>query len=144
MNIIFNRLKAVGSLIVQRVFSGQGTANFQRLLVAVLVGVSLWSVSAPAQAASADDYYGNERGSIQNTERYEKIQSETGDFNNFEDVDPRRNTQAAETKARTLMDSAERNNRSSSDPLESAREAIGNAKNKIGEVVDDAADSVRN
>ncbi len=144
MNIIFNRLKAVGSLIVQRVFSGKGTANFQRLLAAVLVGVSLWSVSAPAQAASADDYYGNERGSIQSTERYEKIQSETGDFNNFEDVDPRRNTKAAETKARTLIDSAERNNRSSSDPLESAREAIGNAKNKIGEVVDDAADSVRN
>lgn len=143
MNIIFNWLKAAGALIAQRVFSGQGATRSQRTLVAVLIGVSLWSVSAPAQAASADDYYENERGSIQNTERYEKIQSETGDFNNFEDVDPRRNTQAAEAKAKILSDTAKRNNRLSSDPLEPAREAIGNAKNKVGDVVDDVADSIR-
>lgn len=132
MKIIFNRMKAVGTLIVRR------------MLVAVLVGVTLWSVSAPAQAASANDYYENERGSLQNTERYDTIQSKTGEYNNFEDVDPRRNTRAAEAKAKSLIDSAERNNNLSSDPLESAREAIGNAKNKIGNTVDDVTDSVRN
>lgn len=142
MKIIFNQLKAVGALIAQRVSGDQG-ATLKRMLVAVLVGVSLWSISAPAQAASADDYYENERGSIQSTEHYDTIQSKTGDFNNFEDADPRRNTQAAEAKARTLSDTAERRQNMASDPLEPAREAIGNAKSKVSDAVDDAADSVR-
>lgn len=143
MKIIFNRVQAVGALIVQRV-SGCQAATLKRMVVAVLVGISLWSVSAPAQAADADDYYQNERGSLQTTERYDTIQPKTGDFNNFEDADPRRNTRAAEAKARTLSDTAERRKNMASDPLEPAREAISNAKGKVGEAVDDAVDSVRN
>ncbi|MGB3295790.1 MAG: hypothetical protein WBB01_22630 [Phormidesmis sp.] len=145
MNVIFSQMTALRKTLsarLQRVSGDQGF-SFKRVLVAVLVGISLWSVSAPAQAASANDYYENERGSLQNTERYDKIQSETGDFNNFEDVDPRRNTQGAEAKAQALKDTAERQQRMDAEPLGSAREAIEKVKSKLNETASDVADSVR-
>ncbi len=140
MNIIFSQLKALrkalSAHILQRV-SGYRGLTLKRVFVAVLVGVSLWSVSAPAQAADANDYYQNERGSVQGTERYETIQPKTGDFNNFEDADPRRDTQAAEAKAQTLKDTAERQRAMDAEPLESTRDAISKIKNKLGETADD-------
>jgi len=123
MIAIFNRAKAL-----------------KGLLVAGFIAVSLWAMTAPAYAAKDVDMYGNERGQKQTTERYDKIQSEKGGMNNFDDVDPRRN--ANEAKAQTLIDTAKRRNAQASDPLETAREAIGDLKSNITGAADDAADTV--
>jgi len=105
--------------------------GFKRVLAIGLVSLSLWSIATPAQAADANDYYKNERGSIQGTERYDKIQSEKGGMNNFDAVDPRRNTTEADVKAQELKDVAKRSNALADDPLEPAREAVDNLKDKV-------------
>lgn len=122
MIAIFNRAKAL-----------------KGLLVAGFIAVSLWAMTAPAYAI---DMYDNERGQKQTTERYDKIQSEQGGMNNFDDVDPRRN--ANEAKAQTLIDTAKRRKAQASDPLETAREAIGDLKNNITGAADDAASTITN
>ena len=122
MIAIFNRLKAL-----------------KGLLVAGFVIVSLWTMATPAHAA---DMYGNERGQKQTTERYDKIQSEEGGMNNFNDVDPRRD--ANEAKAQTLIDTANRRKTQTSDPLEPAREAVGDLKEEVAGAADKATDAVSN
>lgn len=107
------------------------------LLIAGFIAISLWAVSAPAYAA---DMYDNERGQKQTTERYDKIQSEKGGMNNFDAVDPRRD--ANEAKAQTLKDVAKRRQAQAADPLEPAREAVGNLKDNLAGAADDAADAV--
>ncbi len=140
MNIIFSQMKAIADRLTQ----SQGV--LKRTLIVGLVTLGLWtaSVSTPAYAADANDYYSNERGSLQNTERYDQIQPDSGGMNGFDDTDPRRNTQAAEAKAKALSDRAERMLDESADPLENAREAISNIKSGLGESVDSAADSISN
>ena len=135
MNIM-SQLKALGACLLQRVSASLGL-TLKRGLVAMLVGVSLWSISAPAQAADANDYYENERGAVQSTERYDTIQPKTGEFNNFEDTDPRRNTQSTEAKARALQDTAERQRAMDAEPLGSAGDAFNKIKSKLGETADD-------
>ncbi|MGC1309091.1 MAG: hypothetical protein WA885_17840 [Phormidesmis sp.] len=105
----------------------------KKAFVAGLIGVILWGVSTPAYAADANDYYKNERGQMQTTERYDKIQREKGGMNNFDDVDPRRDTTEADAKAQTLMDTAKRVRAQDADPLESVREAVTNVKDNVGE-----------
>ncbi len=122
MIAIFNRAKALKSL-----------------LVAGFVAISLWAMTAPAYAV---DMYDNEVGGKQTTERYDKIQSEKGGMNNFDDVDPRRDTNAA--KAKTLIDTARRRNVESPSALESAREAISDIKDNITGAADDAVNTVTN
>ncbi|EDX86072.1 hypothetical protein S7335_3775 [Synechococcus sp. PCC 7335] len=107
-----------------------------RLFVAAgLVGLCLMSISAPAFAADVD-YSKNSEGGIQSTERYDNIQSEKGGMNNYEAVDPRRNTNDA--KAQALKDSAKRRTAElrSEDTLESVREAVDDVKSKVGDAVD--------
>lgn len=120
MIAIFNRAKALKSF-----------------LVAGFVAISLWAMTAPAYAL---DMYDNEIGQKQTTERYDKIQSEKGGMNNFDDVDPRRDTNAA--KAKTLIDTARRRNVESPGALESAREAISDIKDNITGAADDAVNAV--
>ncbi|MBE9060952.1 hypothetical protein [cf. Phormidesmis sp. LEGE 11477] len=104
-------------------------------LIAGLVGISLMSISAPAQAADVD-YSKNSEGGIQSTERYDNIQSKKGGMNNFEAVDPRRNTNDA--KAQTLKDSAKRRTAElrAEDPLEAVREAVDDVKEKVSNATD--------
>jgi hypothetical protein len=104
----------------------------KRVLIVALVGLSLWAISTPAYAADADDYYTNDRGGLQATERYDKIQLKTGEYNNFDDVDPRQDTSRADAKARAEIDEAKRRNAQTSDPLEPAREAVSNLKESLG------------
>lgn len=122
MIAIFNRAKAL-----------------KGLLVAGFIAVSLWATAAPAYAV---EMYDNELGQKQTTERYERIQPKKGGMNNFDDVDPRRDTNAA--KAQTLLDTAKRRNAQASDPLENAREAIGDIKDNITGAADNAVDTVTN
>lgn len=127
MNIVFNK---IGSL--------------RRLAIVGLVSLSLWGATlvAPAQAADANDYYTNEIGSVQTTERYDKIQTSKGGMNGFDAVDPRRN--ANEAKAQELLDVAKRRKAMASDPLEPTRETLDGIKNNIvnkaDELTDEAAD----
>lgn len=109
------------------------------LLVASFIAVSLWASATPAYAANM---YENERGQKQTTERYDKIQSEKGGMNNFDAVDPRRDANA--DKAQTLIDTAKRRKAQASDPLEPAREAIGDLKDNITGAADDATDAISN
>lgn len=102
--------------------------SLKKTVIAGLVSLSLWSFAAPAQAASAE-MYTNERGEMQTTERYDKIQSESGGMNNFDAVDPRRN--ANEAKAQKLSDVAKRRKAQASDPLEPAREAVDDLTDKV-------------
>jgi uncharacterized protein YjbJ (UPF0337 family) len=104
----------------------------KRMLLVALVSLSLWSVSNPAYAADANDYYTNDRGGLQATERYDKIQPKTGEYNNFDDVDPRQDTSRADAKARAEIDDAKRRNAQTNDPLEPAREAVSNLKENLG------------
>ena len=122
------------------------TTYCKKAAIAGLVSILLWGVSAPAYAANANDYYTNERGSVQSTERYDQIQAEQGGMNNFDDVDPRRNTKEATAKAKALSDNAERNISRSSDvdPLESVREAVDNAGDKLSQTADNVTDSIGN
>lgn len=140
MNIIFSQMKAISDRLTQ------SQCALKRTLIVGLVSLGLWaaSVSTPAYAADANDYYSNERGSVQNTERYDQIQPDSGGMNGFDDTDPRRNTQAAEAKAQTLRNRSERMLDETADPLENAREAISNIKSELGESVDSAADSIGN
>jgi len=78
----------------------QIAAQGKRILIASIIGLSLWSMSIPAYAV---DYQKSDHG-IQATERYDQIQDETGGMNNFADTNPRRNTTQADTKAHELSD----------------------------------------
>ncbi len=144
MNIIFsqivNQIKGLGDRIAQ------SQTILKRSLMVGLISLGLWtaSVGSPAYAADANDYYSNERGSIQNTERYDQIQPNAGGMNGFDDADPRRNTRAAEAKAKTLKDSAVRRQLQTDGPLERAGEEINNVKNGLGDRADKAADSISN
>ncbi|KPQ32971.1 MAG: hypothetical protein HLUCCA11_19955 [Phormidesmis priestleyi Ana] len=124
--------KIVSSAIIQ----------LRRLLVVGLVSLSLWSAAlvAPAQAADTNDYYTNDRGSLQTTERYDQIQPKAGGMNEFDDVDPRRDTKAAEAKAKELTSSTKRIQSRPSDPLEPARETIGGIKENIKGAASDLLD----
>ena len=102
--------------------------SLKKVVVAGLIGLSLWGFAAPAQAADAGEFYKNERGQLQTTERYDKIQNKSGGMNDFEAVDPRRD--ANEAKAQALIDTAKRRKAQASDPLEPAREAIDDLKDK--------------
>ena len=115
--------------------------SLKKAVIAGLVGLSLWGLVAPMQTAIAADMYKNERGQMQTTERYDQIQSETGGMNNFDAVDPRRN--ANEAKAQALSDVAKRRKAQASDPLEPAREAIGNLKDKTVDAASALADDVK-
>ncbi|MEL6603536.1 MAG: hypothetical protein AAFP20_09970 [Cyanobacteria bacterium J06614_10] len=128
MNTLFESLRAFGRKIVTKI------------AIAGLIGFSLWSLSAPAHAVP---YQKGDRG-IQSTERYDQIQSEKGGMNNFDAVDPRRNTTTAEAKARELSDVAERRNKRASDPLEPAREAIDELQTKAARTADNLTDSIKN
>ncbi len=112
-------------------------------LVSLGLSASLLSFGAPAFAADANDYYGNERGSIQGTERYDQIQPEQGGMNNFDAVDPRRDTKAVEARSQELIDTAKRRKAQADDPLEPAREAIGDLKDKIVGTASDVADDAK-
>lgn len=126
-------------------------SRLKRVLIAGLVSLglsaSLLGFSGPAFAADANDYYGNDRGSIQGTERYEQIQPEQDGMNGFDAVDPRRDTKAVEARSQELIDTAKRRKAQAEDPLEPAREAIGDLKDKIvgttSDVADDAKDAIQ-
>ena len=140
MNIIFSQIKTFSSRIAQ------SQTILKRSLMVGLISLGLWtaSVGSPAYAADANDYYSNERGSIQNTERYDQIQPNKGGMNGFDDADPRRDTSAAEAKAKTLKDSAVRRQLQTGGPLETAGEELSNVKNGLGNRADRAADSISN
>ena len=140
MNIIFSQVKAFGDRLAQ------SQTILKRTLMVGLISLGLWtaSVASPAYAADANDYYGNERGSIQNTERYDQIQPDAGGMNGFDDADPRRDTSAAKAKAKTLKDSAVRRQLQTGGPLETAGEEINNVKNGLGDRADSATDSISN
>ncbi len=140
MNIIFSQIKTFSNRIAQ------SRTILKRSLMVGLISLGLWtaSVGSPAYAADANDYYGNERGSIQNTERYDQIQPDAGGMNGFDDADPRRNTRAAEAKAKALKDTAVRTNLKTGGPLETAGKEINNATNGLGNRADRAADSISN
>lgn len=117
--------------------------GFKQVLVIGLVSLSLWTISTPAHAADANDYYKNERGSIQGTERYDKIQPEQGGMNGFDAVDPRRNTARVEAKAQELSDVAKRRKAQANDPLEPAREAIDDLKDKVAGTTSELASDAK-
>ncbi|MEL6469768.1 MAG: hypothetical protein AAFQ74_08575 [Cyanobacteria bacterium J06623_4] len=127
MNTLFSFLRAFGRKIAIKI------------AIVGLIGFSLWNLSAPAYAVP---YQKGDRG-IQSTERYDQIQSEKGGMNNFDAVDPRRNTTAAEAKARELSDVAERRNNRASDPLEPAREAVDELQTKAARTADNLTDDIQ-
>jgi hypothetical protein len=114
----------------------------KRVLLLALVSLSLWAASTTAYAADADDYYTNDRGGLQSTELYDKIQPETGEYNNFDDVDPRQDTRRADAKARREIDEAKRRNAEATDPLDNTREAISDLKGNLGKKADKVTDQV--
>lgn len=120
-------------------FFKQLKVQSKRVLIAAIIGVSLWSMSAPAYAV---EYQKGERG-IQATERYDQIQKETDGMNTFEDTDPRRNTARAEAKARELSDVAERRSIRADDPLEPTRETIRDIGDSISDAGQDIIDRVQ-
>lgn len=115
--------------------------NLKKAVIAGLIGLSLWGFAAPAQAADAGEFYKNERGQLQTTERYEEIQPKSGGMNDYKAVDPRRD--ANEDKAQTLIDTAKRRKAQASDPLEPAREAIDDLTDKAAETTSDLTRNVK-
>jgi hypothetical protein len=129
--------------------------SFRRVLIIALVSFSLWgmAVVTPAHASGAAhdgieragdgiEYYKNDRGTLQTTERYNQIQPETGGMNKFDDVDPRMDTRESDAKARAMSDAASRRSAQASDPLESARKTIRSAKDNLSGAVDNLTDKV--
>jgi hypothetical protein len=125
--------------------------SLRRILILAFVSLLVWGMTFVAPVHAADgvergsdgiDYYKNDRGTIQSTERYDQIQPKTGGMNNFNDVDPRQDTKRATAKAKTLTDTANRRKAQASDPLEPARKTIKNAKDNLGEKVDNLADKI--
>ncbi len=134
MNTILNRMKGL-----------------RRILIIAFVSFSLWGSTfvAPAhagngieRASDGIEYYKNDRGEIQTTERYDQIQPETDGMNRFDDVDPRMDTKGTDAKAKMLTDTANRRKAQASDPLEPARKTIRSAKDRIGGNVSEAADKL--
>jgi hypothetical protein len=126
-----------------------------RILIIAFVSLSLWGSTfvAPVhaiggagdgieRASDGIEYYKNDRGEIQTTERYDQIQPETGGMNKFDDVDPRLDTRGTDAKAKALTDTANRRKAQASDPLEPARKTIRNAKDRLGDNVSEAADKL--
>ncbi len=112
------------------------------ILLVGLVSFSLWSVGlGSAMAADTTDYL-DDPNTSQSIERYEDIQPKTDGMNNFEDTDPRRNTQQAEAKAQALSDTAKRRQMQASDSFEPMREALGDAKDEFGKTADELKDDV--
>ncbi len=111
----------------------------RRLVSAGLLAVVLWGLSVPA--AQAVPYEKNDDGRIQTTERYDQIQQERGGMNNFDAVDPR--FDANEDKAQILSDTAKRRAMQADDPLETAREAIGDLKDKVSDTASDIVQKVK-
>lgn len=140
--IIFSKTLTWLTKTVKRSISQSFTAS-KLFVVAGLIGLSLMGMSAPAQAADVD-YTRNAEGGIQSTERYDSIQSEKNGMNNFDAVDPRRNTNRADAKAQALKDGAERRTAElrAKDPLEPVREAVDNVKSKVGNAADAVTDSL--
>ncbi|PZO49317.1 MAG: hypothetical protein DCF15_17010 [Phormidesmis priestleyi] len=119
-----------------------GLRALKGILLVGLVSFSLWILGlSPAVAADTTDYL-NDPGTSQSIERYEAIQPKTDGMNNFEDTDPRRNTQQAEAKGQALKDTAKRRQIQASDPFEPMREALGDAKAELSETADDLQDDV--
>jgi len=111
----------------------------KKIVVVGMLGLSLWSLAAPANAVP---YQEGDRG-IQSTELYDQIQEEKGGMNNFDAVDPRRDTTRADAKAQKLSDVATRRKAAAADPLEPVRDAVGDIKNNITSAADDAVDSAK-
>ncbi|MGB3790856.1 MAG: hypothetical protein WA949_22805 [Phormidesmis sp.] len=107
------------------------------LAIAGLASVLLMGMSTPAQAADVD-YSKNSQGGIQSTQRYGKIQSESGGMNNFDAMDPRRSTAETSAKAQTLSDVAKRRKLEASDPFEPIREVAEDVKNRVTGAVEEA------
>lgn len=123
--------------------------SLRRVLIVGLVSLSLWGVTfvTPAHAGNGIEqpsggieYFKNDRGDIQTTERYNQIQPEIGGMNKFSDTDPRVDTR--KTDAQVLTDTASRRKAQASDPLEPARKTLRNAKDKVGDAVEDMAEKV--
>ncbi len=132
---------------MKTIFSA-GLRALKGILLVGLVSFSLWSLGlSPAVAADTTDYL-NDPDTSQSIERYEAIQPKTDGMNNFEDTDPRRNTQQAEAKAQALKDTAKRTQMQDSESLESVKEALGDAKAELsktaGELQDDVSDKASN
>ncbi len=121
---------------IKRAVSQRFSAG-KSLVIASLAGVFLIGMSTPAQAADVD-YSKNSQGGIQSTERYDKIQSESGGMNNFDAMDPRRSTAETSAKAQTLSDVAKRRKLEASDPFEPVREVAEDVKNKVTGAVEEA------
>lgn len=113
--------------------------HVKRILIVGLISFSMWGVGEAAFAADTSDYYTNERGTIQATERYDSIQSKQDGMNTFSDTDPRRNTSKADAKAQTLKDVAKRRSEQADSPLEPATEAISNLADQMAESASDLA-----
>ncbi len=112
------------------------------ILLVGLVSFSLWNLGlSPAVAADTTDYL-DDPNTSQSIELYEDIQPKTDGMNDFEDTDPRRNTQQVEAKAQALSDTAKRRQMQASDPFEPMREALGDAKAELGETADELKDDV--
>ncbi len=107
-----------------------------------LAACLLWAgITAPAHAA--DNYMKNERGTLQSYERYDEVKPEVGGINRYTDTDPRRDTTAADAKARALSDQAERSKRMADDPFEPTRETLSNTGDYISNAVDEAKANIK-
>ena len=82
------------------------------------------------------DYSKNSQGGIQSTQRYGRIQSESGGMNDFNAADPRRGVTEAGARAQRLSETAGRRNLEAADPLEPVREAVDEVKSKIAGTAD--------
>ncbi|MEL6161199.1 MAG: hypothetical protein AAFR18_18475 [Cyanobacteria bacterium J06627_32] len=136
MNIFFESFNLEALRKLGRTLSRKITV---KLATVGLVSFSLWSLSAPSYAVP---YQEGDRG-IQSTERYEQIQPEKGGVNNFDAVDPRRNTKQSEAKARELSNVAERRSKQASDPLEPAREAVDQLQTQAAKTADNLTADVK-
>ncbi len=134
--IVFSKLFVRSAEFIKRSISQIFTVG-KSLAVVSLAGIILMSMSTSVQAADVD-YSKNSQGGIQSTERYDKIQSQSGGMNNFDAMDPRRNTVEAGAKAQTLSDVAKRRQLEAADPFEPVREAAGDIKDKVGNAVQEA------
>ncbi len=111
----------------------------KKIAIVGVIGLSLWSLATPAHAVP---YQEGERG-IQSTELYDQIQEKKSGMNNFDAVDPRRDTARVEAKAQTLSDVAARRKAAASDPLEPVRDAVQDIKSNIGSTADNVADGAK-
>lgn len=112
------------------------------ILLVGLVSFSLWNLGLGSAVAADTTDYLDDPNTSQSIELYEDIQPKVGGMNDFEDTDPRRNTQQAEAKAQALSDTAKRRQMQASDSLEPVREVFGGAKDELGKTADELKDDV--